>query len=116
MLSSGLAIVSTGASLLSGIFNAQAQRQEARATVNALKKEKDFNLGVLRQQKIDQYWSDAMSLWRSGMSTGTGTSAAAVIGSNQRVLERNIDFQASQYDTQIANAKAAAGRRFLGIF
>lgn len=116
MITAALGIISTGASLLSSVFSAQAQREEARATVSALKKEKEFNLGVLRQQKEDQYWADVMSQWRSGQSLSAGTSAMAVTENNQGVLQRNIDFQVSQYNTQIGNAQAAAKRRFLGIF
>lgn len=111
-----LNIVNAGLSLFSGIFGASAQREEARATAAALREERSFNLGVLRQQKIDQMWADTMSQWRSGLSTKGGTSAAGVIANNQNVLQNTINHQERMYGIKIANADAAANRRFLGIF
>lgn len=111
-----LNIATAGLSLLSGIFSASAQREEARATASALREEQSFNLGVLRQQKTDQMWADTMSQWRSGLSTKGGTSAAGVIANNQNVLQNTINHQQRMYDIKIGNADAAANRRFLGIF
>jgi len=115
-IAAGATIASVGSSLLGGVFGASAARREARATAAALREEKEFNLGVLREQKIDQYWADQMNMWRRGMAIGVGTSARGVVESNQAVLGRNIEFQESQYNRKIANANAAAGRRFMGIF
>lgn len=116
MFSAGANIFSVGMSLVGGIMNASAQGQEARAQMRALQQEKTYNLGVLRQQKEDTYWNDMMSMWKSGLSTSGGTSATAVVASNQATLQRNIDFQERQYNIQIGNAKAASKRRFMGVF
>lgn len=115
-VSVGVGIFNAGMGLLSGIFSARADRENARATASALREEKNYNIGVLNQQAVDQMWSDTMSLWRRGLSTGAGTSADAVIKNNQKVLRDNINFQSRMYDVKIANADAAAERRFLGIF
>lgn len=111
----GMDFIGTGASLLSSAFGRSSQSASARASADALKKEKVWNLSVLKQQKTDQFWGDLMSMWRSGQTVTGGTSAAAVINSNQDVLQRNIDFTGQQYDIQIANAKEAAKARFMGI-
>lgn len=111
-----LNIATAGLSLISGIMGVQAQREDARATASALREESRFNLSVLRQQKTDQMWADTMSLWRSGLSTKGGTSAAGVIANNQNVLQNTINHQERMYGIKIANADAAADRRFLGIF
>lgn len=111
-----LNIATAGLSLISGIMGAQAQREDARATASALREESRFNLSVLRQQKTDQMWADTMSQWRSGLSTKGGTSAAGVIANNQNVLQNTINHQERMYGIKIANADAAANRRFLGIF
>lgn len=109
-------IINMGLSLFSGIENMRAQREEARAMASALREEKNFNIGVLRQLAIDQKWSDIMSQWRSGLSVVGGTSAQAIVENNQNVINREINFRSSMYNRQIANAEAAADRRFLGIF
>ena len=111
---SAIAIAST--QVLEGIFSASGERAQARAQKHALEQEAMFNLAVLRQQKIDQYWNDEMSMWRSGLSTDMGTSARDVIDENQRVLQSNIDFQTMQYMTQIKNLKAQGKRKFAGVF
>lgn len=111
-----LNIATAGLSLISGIMGAQAQREDARATARALREEKAWNIGVMRQQKIDQKVSDTMSFWRSGLALSGETSAAAVVESNQNVLQRAIEHQSRMYDIKIGNADAASNRRFLGIF
>jgi len=115
-IAAAASIVSAGTGILQGIFGASAQRQEARATAKALRAEKAHNLGVLRQAAVDQYWTDKMSQWRSGLSLAAGTSAAAIVENNQGVLASEIKFQEQQYDIKIGMANAAAGRRFLSIF
>lgn len=105
-----------GLGTIQGILEVSAGRKQVRAQRHALQQEAMFNLAVLRQQKIDQYWNDEMSMWRSGLSTDMGTSARDVIDENQRVLQSNIDFQTMQYMTQIKNLKAQGKRKFAGVF
>lgn len=116
LASLGLNILSTGASLISSYMGASAAAEEARASADALKREKRYNIGVLEQRKKDQGWSDMMSAWFSGTTTGFGTSQRGAMVSNQNVLQREIDFQSEMYDIQIGNYEKAAERRFLGIF
>lgn len=115
-IAAGASILNAGLSLFSGIMGASASRAEARATASALREEKAWNIGVMRQQRIDQKWSDTMSFWRSGLTLSGETSAAAVVESNQNVLQRAIEHQSRMYDIKISSADAAANRRFLGIF
>ena len=110
-----LAIASFGLSFASGITGASAQRKQARAQMKALQQEKTWNLGVMQRNKEDVYAANLLSSWGSGIDPTTG-STAGVIASNQKVLHDEIDFQRSQYDIQIANAKAASKQKYLGIF
>lgn len=112
----GLAIASFGLNFASGISSASANRKQARATLAALQAEKQYNIGLLKQQKKDKYWADLMSAWASGTTTGIGTSTYGATMSNQSVLESEIQFQEQQYNTQIAAAEQASKQRFLGIF
>lgn len=111
-----LTLAQFGMNFASNIFGASANRKAARATVAALLQEKNYNIGLLRQQKKDKYWADIMSSWASGTTTGMGTSTAAAIASNQKVLEEEIAFQEQQYNTQISMAQQQSKQRFMGIF
>lgn len=105
-----------GLGFASNIFGASANRKAARATVAALQAEKKYNIGLLRQQKQDKYWTDLMSAWASGTKANLGSSVAGAIASNQQVLADNIAFQEQQYNAQISMAQQQAKQRFLGIF
>lgn len=110
-----LAAVGLGLQVAGGISGASAQRKSARAQMRALQQEKAWNLGVMQRNKEDVYAANLLSSWGSGIDPTTG-STAGVIASNQKVLQDEIDFQRSQYDIQIANAKAASKQKYLGIF
>lgn len=110
-----LAAISLGLQVAGGISGASAQRKQARAQVKALQQEKAWNLGVMQRNKEDVYAANLLSSWGSGIDPTTG-STAAVIASNQQVLQDEIDFQRRQYDIQIANAKAASKQKYLGLF
>lgn len=107
--------ISLGLQIMGGASNASAQRKSARAQMRALQQEKAWNLGVMQRNKEDVYAANLLSSWGSGIDPTTG-STAGVIASNQKVLQDEIDFQRSQYDIQIANAKAASKQKYLGIF
>lgn len=110
-----LATIGLGLQVAGGISGASAQRKQARAQMAALQQEKAWNLGVMQRNKEDVYAANLLSSWGSGIDPTTG-STAGVIASNQRVLQEEIDFQRSQYDIQIANAKAQSKQKYLGIF
>lgn len=112
----GLGIANFGLSFASNIFSASANRSRARATLASLRAEKEYNIGLLRKQKKDKYWTDLMSAWASGTTSGIGTSTWGVTLSNQDVLESEIQFQEQQYNNQIKAAKMASKQRFLGVF
>lgn len=111
----GLQAVGLGLSIVSGALNASAARESARANASATRLERDFNLGVMRQNKIDTYASNMLQSWGSGINPFTGSTNAVILG-NQETLQKEIDFQKRQYDTQIANYEAQAKQKFLGIF
>lgn len=113
--SDGLSAVNLGMNIISGALNASAVRQQAQAQASATREERDYNLGVMRQNKIDTYASNILQSWGSGIDPFTG-STNAVIQSNQNVLQSEINFQESQYNRQIANYEAQGKYKFLGIF
>ena len=110
-----LAAVGLGLQVAGGISGASAQRKQARAQMKALQQERAWNLGVMQRNKEDVYAANLLSSWGSGIDPTTG-STAGVIASNQQILQDEIAFQRSQYDIQIANAKAASKQKYLGIF
>lgn len=111
-----LGIASFGLQLMGDWLNAQSEKENALSKVYALRKERNFNIGLLKTRKKDKFWTDMMSAWASGTSTGIGTSTFGAIQSNQQVLEEEIKFQEAQYKTQIQNMEEFAHSRFFGIF
>lgn len=109
-------IIGTGASLLSSAMAAAANRANARAQADALKREKKYNIGLMEFEKRERSWIDMMSAWASGTTTSMGTSTYGAIMSNQDVLQKEIEFQKEQYDINIGNLEQQSKRRFLGIF
>lgn len=109
-------IISAGAGLLSSAMSASASRAAARAKMDALKREKRYNIGLMEFEKKDRGFQDMMTAWASGTTTGIGTSTYGAMMSNQDVLQKEIDFQSEMYDTQIGMAKQQSKERFLGIF
>jgi hypothetical protein len=114
--SASMNIIATGASLLSSAMSASANRASARAQMDALKREKRYNIGLMEFEKRERSWIDMMTAWSSGTNTAIGTSTYGAMMSNQDVLQKEIDFQSEMYDTQIGMAKKQSKQRFLGIF
>lgn len=115
-LGSGLDVISTGASLLSAFYSSSAAAEAAGAKRDALKREKRFNINLMKFEREERGWIDMMSAWASGTTSGIGTSTYGAMMSNQNVLQREIDFQTEKYDTEIANLNKQSKQRFLGIF
>lgn len=115
-VSLGLNVVSAGAGLLSAFYGRSAASEAARAKADALKREKFFNLNLMKREKAERGWVDMMSSWASGTTYGVGTSTYGAMMSNQAILQKEIDFQEEQYNMEIANLEKQAGQRFLGIF
>lgn len=109
-LSAGQAILGVAG----GISNASAQRKQAVAQMDAIKKEWAYNTSVLKQNRIDQGEADKLSAYGSGLEM-TG-STAVVAENNLNVLQKNIDFQNSQYRNQYKTAQAASKQKYLGLF
>lgn len=107
--------IGLGMNIISGALNASANRESARAKMSALTEERRFNFGVMRKNKIDTYASNILQSWGAGIKGTTG-STAALIAANQRVLQEEMNFQASQYDIEMKNLKAQSKQKFLGIF
>lgn len=111
----GMSVVGLGMNIIGGALQASAARQQARAQMSALTQSWMWNRDVLRQNKIDTYASNILQSYGAGIKGTTG-STAAVIQSNQDVLERNIAFQEQQYQTEMKNLKAQSKQKYLGIF
>lgn len=115
-LGSGLNILSAGAGLLSSFYASSSAAEAAGAKRDALKREKEFNIRLMKFEKKERGWLDMMSAWASGTTSGIGTSTYGAMMSNQNVLQREIDFQTEKYDTEIKNLNKQSKQRFLGIF
>lgn len=115
MITTALAVASFGMSIASGITGASAARKSARASMAALKAEKNWNLGVMERNKEDVYAQNLLQAYGSGISSSTG-STAAVIANNQQVLEDEIRFREQQYNIELKNLKAQSKQKFLGLF
>lgn len=114
-MDTAFSVASFGLSFASGIFGASAQRKSARAELSALREEKAWNIGVMRQNAIDTYASDILSSYASGIDSSTGSNAA-IISRNQSTLSSEIAHQSKMYDIQTKQANAASKKKFLGIF
>jgi hypothetical protein len=115
-LGSGLSVISAGASLLSAFYSSSAAAEAAGAKRDALKREKRFNINLMKFEREERGWIDMMSAWASGTTAGIGTSTYGAMMSNQNVLQREIEFQTEKYDTEIKNLNKQSKQRFLGIF
>lgn len=114
-LSTGLQAVDLGMTVIQGGLGAAAARESARAAMSALKNEKTWNLGVMRQNIIDTRERSYLESWSSGIDSSSGT-MAALIGSNENVLRNEMNFREEQYDIQLKNLKAQSKQKYLGIF
>lgn len=114
-METALLAVGLGMNVMQGALGASAARKSARASMAALAAEKSWNLGVMRQNKIDTYASNVLSSWGSGIDPMTGSNRA-VIENNQRVLQDEIDFREQQYNIQLENLRAQSKQKFLGLF
>ena len=111
----GLQAVGLGMNMIQGALSAAANRESARAKMSALKSEKMWNLGVMRQNKIDTYARNILESYGSGISSASGSNLA-VIMKNQQVLQDEINFREEQYNIELKNLKAQSKQRYLGIF
>lgn len=114
-LSTGLEAVDLGLTVIGGALNASASRKSARAAMSALKSEKAWNLGVMRQNIIDTRERSVLDSWSSGIDSTTGT-MAALINSNENVLRNEMNFREEQYNIALKNLKAQSKQKYLGIF
>lgn len=111
----GLQAVGLGMTMISGALSASASRESARAKMSALKSEKAWNLGVMRQNKIDTYARNILESYASGIDPASGSNLA-VIMKNQQVLQDEINFREEQYNIELKNLKAQSKQKYLGIF
>lgn len=114
-METALLAASFGMNMMQGALGASAARKSARASMAALAAEKSWNLGVMRQNKIDTYARNILDSWGAGIDPMTGSNRA-IIENNQRVLQDEINFQEQQYNAQLANLKAQSKQKFLGLF
>lgn len=114
-METALLAIGLGLQFAGGISSASATRKAARAQMAALEAEKTWNINAMRRNKIDVYASNILQSWGAGIKSSTG-STAAIIAENQRVMEDEIQFQAQQYDIEIANLRAQSKKKYLGIF
>lgn len=114
-LSTGLQAVDLGFSLIGGAMDASAARKSARAAMSALKSEKAWNLGVMRQNIEDTFERSLLDAWGSGIDPSSG-SMAALLYSNENTLRNEMNFREEQYDIQLKNLNAQSKQKFLGIF
>lgn len=114
-METALLAIGLGMNVMQGALGASAARKSARASMAALDAEKSWNLGVMRQNKIDTYARNILDSWGSGIDPMTGSNRA-VIENNQRVLQDEINFREQQYDIQLENLRAQSKQKFLGLF
>ena len=105
----------TTVGLVSGALNASANRESIRAKMAALTLERDWNIGVMKQNAEDIYSRNMLSAYGSGINPNTGSTSAVITG-NQRTLQDEIKFRESQYNIELGNLKAQSKQKFLGLF
>lgn len=94
----------------------QFAQKQGRLDLEALYKERDYNVANFKQQMADTLASNKMSFYASGLDYRYGT-AQNVIKSNQTALQNDLEIMKYNYDIQERNIKnnmKAASRRAFG--
>lgn len=90
--------------------------QQGKLDLEALYKERDYNIANFKQQMADTLASNKMSFYASGLDYKYGT-PQNVIKSNQTALQNDLEIMKYNYDIKernIRNEMEASSRRALG--
>lgn len=112
--------VNNFASTLLNIYASKKQmdyaRKQSRLDLEALYKERDYNVSNFKQQMADTLAQNKMSFYASGLDYKYGT-AQNVIGSNQIALQNDLEMMKYNYSVEERNIKnklRAAEKRHIG--
>jgi hypothetical protein len=104
-----------GAGMYSALQNYKYSQKQAELNLEALQKERLYNVANFKQQMADTLAQNKMSFYASGLDY-TGT-AMSVTMSNQTALQDELNMMEYNYDIQeknIKNSQKAAKRQLYG--
>jgi hypothetical protein len=108
-------VFKAGASMYSSLQNYKYQQKQAELNLEALQKERLYNVANFKQHMADTLASNKMSFYASGLDM-TGTAMAVTMG-NQAALRDDLNMMEYNYDIQernIKNSQKAAKRQLTG--
>lgn len=108
-------VFKAGAGMYSSMVNYKYQQKQSELNLEALQKERLYNVANFKQQMADTLASNKMSFYSSGLDM-TGTAMAVTMG-NQEALRDELNMMEYNYDIQernIRNSQKAAKRQLVG--
>lgn len=108
-------VFKAGASMYSSLQNYKYKQKQAELNLEALQKERLYNVANFKQSMADTLAQNKMSFYASGLDF-TGT-ALSVTRANQAALKEDLDMMEYNYDIQernIRNSQKAAKRQLTG--
>lgn len=108
-------VFKAGAGMYSSMVNYKYQQKQSELNLEALQKERQYNIANFKQHMADIFASNKMSFYASGLDY-TGTAMAVTMG-NQDALRDELKMMEYNYATQeqnIRNSQKAAKRQLIG--
>lgn len=112
----GVGILKEGLNMYSKSRQYEYVRKQSKLDLEALYKERDYNIANFKQQMADTLASNKMSFYASGLDYKTGT-PANVLKTNYSALQNDLEMMKYNYATKernIRNEMEAANRRHFG--
>lgn len=107
-------MVRAGIGMDAAVVQSGYEINQANLNLEALRKEREYNIENFEQNMADVLASNKMSFYASGLDLSSGT-AANVMAANQGAMQKDLSMMAYNYDIQernIKNAKKASKDRF----
>lgn len=109
-------VFKAGAGIYASLQNYKYQQKQSELNLEALRKEREYNVANFKQSMADTLAQNKMSFYASGLDYSTGTAQSVIMG-NQAALRDELNMMEYNYDVQeksIKNSQKAAKRQLYG--
>lgn len=108
-------VLKAGFSMFSSLQNYKYEQKQANLNLEALRKEREYNVANFKQSMADTLAQNKMSFYASGLDYSTGTAQSVIMG-NQSALRDELNMMEYNYamkEKSLKNSKKASERNLV---
>lgn len=108
-------VLKAGFGMFSSLQNYKYEQKQANLNLEALRKEREYNVANFKQSMADTLAQNKMSFYASGLDYSTGTAQSVIMG-NQSALRDELNMMEYNYamkEKSLKNSKKASERNLM---